>query len=93
MKMAAAEALYDTEEPRLVLASSPSARLDGSEEMFAIKIPDLLSFLATGSTDGEVEGINELRAQYRRSTAGPGAAYYPRRLHARSSRSPTGRSG
>ena len=51
--------------------------LDGSEEKFSIKIPDLLSFLATGTTDGEVEGINDLRAQYEETYGqDPGAAYY-----------------
>ena len=32
--------------------------------MFSITIPCLLSFLATGSFDGEVQGINDLSAQY-----------------------------
>ena len=35
-----------------------------SEEKFAITIPCLLSFLGTGSVDGEVQGINPLREQY-----------------------------
>ena len=39
MKMAAAEALYETEEPRRRSRSSPSARLDGTEEKFAITGP------------------------------------------------------
>ncbi len=49
MKMAAAEGLYETESSAGVLGASPSARLDGSEEKFSIKIPGLLSFLGTGS--------------------------------------------
>ncbi len=76
MKMAAAEALYDTEQPASfsVLTIGP---LDGSEETFAIKVPRLLSFLATGTTDGRVEGINDLRAQYQETYGtDPGAAYY-----------------
>jgi cytochrome d ubiquinol oxidase subunit I len=45
----------------------------------------LLSFMATGSFDGEVEGINDLQQQYEQKY-GPGD-YTP------TSRSPTGRSG
>jgi len=76
MKMAAAEGLYDTEESAdfslLTIGS-----LDGSEEKFAIKVPGLLSFLGTGSTDGTVEGINELREKYRAEYGqDPGATYY-----------------
>jgi cytochrome d ubiquinol oxidase subunit I len=76
MKMAAAEALYDTESSAgfsvLTIGS-----LDGSEEKFSIKIPGLLSFLATGHTDGTVEGINQLREQYQQTYGqDPGAAYY-----------------
>ena len=76
MKMAAAEALYDTEKPA-AFSIFTIGSLDGSEEKFAIKIPHVLSFLATGSTDGEVQGINQLRAEYE-ATYGqdPGAKYY-----------------
>ncbi len=76
MKMAAAEALYETESSAgfsLVTIGTP----DGKEEKFSIKVPNLLSYLATGSTDGEVEGINDLRAKYRETYGSdPGAAYY-----------------
>ena len=76
MKMAAAEALYDTEDSAgfslLTIGS-----LDGSKEVFAIKVPRLLSFLATGSFDGRVEGINQLREKYQKTYGqDPGAAYY-----------------
>jgi len=76
MKMAAAEALYDSEQPAdfsiLTIGS-----LDGSEERFSIKIPNLLSFLATGTWDGEVKGINQLRAEYeQRYGEDPGEKYY-----------------
>jgi cytochrome d ubiquinol oxidase subunit I len=76
MKMAAAEALYDTEKPAS-FSIFTIGNLSGSEEKFSVKVPHLLSFLATGSTDGKVEGINQLRAQYR-ATYGqdPGATYY-----------------
>jgi cytochrome d ubiquinol oxidase subunit I len=76
MKMAAAEALYDTEQPASFSILTIGS-LDGSEEKFAIKIPRLLSFLGTGTLDGKVEGINQLREEYK-DTYGtdPGAAYY-----------------
>ncbi len=76
MKMAAAEALYDTEAPASFSLFTIGS-LDGSEEVFSIKVPNLLSFLATGTTDGEVVGINELRAQYEQTYGeDPGAKYY-----------------
>jgi cytochrome d ubiquinol oxidase subunit I len=71
MKMAAAEALYDTEQPAS-FSLFTIGTLDGSEEVFAIKLPRVLSFLATGSFDGKVEGINDLQAQYEQRF-GPGA--------------------
>ncbi|QBR93882.1 cytochrome ubiquinol oxidase subunit I [Nocardioides euryhalodurans] len=76
MKMAAAEALYETEQPA-AFSVITIGTLDGSEETFSIKIPGLLSYLATGSTDGEVQGINDLREQYV-ATYGldPGEKYY-----------------
>ena len=76
MKMAAAEALYESEDPA-AFSILTIGSLDGSEEKFAIKIPRLLSFLANGEFDGEVKGIDELRAEYQ-ATYGedPGASYY-----------------
>jgi cytochrome d ubiquinol oxidase subunit I len=76
MKMAAAEAIYETEQPA-DFSLLTIGTLDGSEEVFSIKIPNLLSFLATGTWDGEVEGINDLREQYIETYGqDPGAAYY-----------------
>ena len=76
MKMAAAEALYDTEKPA-AFSIFTLGSLDGSEEKWAVKVPNLLSFLATGNTDGEVVGINELREKYEETYGtDPGAAYY-----------------
>jgi cytochrome bd ubiquinol oxidase subunit I len=76
MKMAAAEALYDTEQPASFSLFTIGS-LSGDKEVFAIKVPGLLSFLATGSFDGKVEGINELRQRYEEKYgADPGAAYY-----------------
>jgi cytochrome d ubiquinol oxidase subunit I len=63
MKMAAAEALYDTK------ASAPFSlftigTIDGSKSVFQIGIPSLLSFMSTGNTKGTVEGINDLQSKY-----------------------------
>ncbi|MCW2758601.1 MAG: cytochrome ubiquinol oxidase subunit [Nocardioidaceae bacterium] len=76
MKMAAAEGLYTTESPASFSIFTLGS-LDGRQETFSVRIPHLLSFLATGTLDGKVQGINELRAKYR-STYGadPGAKYY-----------------
>jgi cytochrome d ubiquinol oxidase subunit I len=70
MKMAAAEALYETK------SSAPFSlftlgTLDGSRPIFQIGLPGLLSFMSTGDTNATVEGINDLQAQYEK-TYGPG---------------------
>jgi cytochrome d ubiquinol oxidase subunit I len=70
MKMAAAEALWETEQPAsfsIFTIGTP----DGSKEVFSIRIPYLLSFLATGTFDGKVEGINDLQVQ-QEAKFGPG---------------------
>jgi cytochrome d ubiquinol oxidase subunit I len=71
MKMAAAEALYQTEKPA-PFSIFTIGTLDGSREIFSVKVPYLLSFLATGSFTGEVKGINELQASYEK-LYGPGS--------------------
>lgn len=70
MKMAAAEALYDT------TSSAPFSlltigSLDGSRSVFQIDIPSVLSFLSTGDFKGVVEGVNDLQAKYE-AQYGPG---------------------
>jgi cytochrome d ubiquinol oxidase subunit I len=76
MKMAAAEGLYETEQPA-DFSVFQLGTLDGEHETFSVKIPGLLSFLATGTPNGEVQGINDLRAKYEEAYgADPGAAYY-----------------
>jgi cytochrome bd ubiquinol oxidase subunit I len=64
MKIAATEALWDTEQP----AGFSLFQIGGFTESdqtpsFDIEIPGLLSFLATNSFDGQVVGINELQSQ------------------------------
>lgn len=70
MKMAAAEALYDTTEsaPFSILTVGT---LDGSRSVFQIDIPTMLSFLATGDFGATVKGVNDLEAEYDQ-TYGPG---------------------
>ncbi|GAB3616988.1 cytochrome ubiquinol oxidase subunit I [Okibacterium endophyticum] len=65
MKMAAAEAMYNTSSGydasfSLFTLGTP----DGSSELFSIRVPYLLSFLSTHTFDGTVEGINNLQEQY-----------------------------
>ncbi|RRD60266.1 cytochrome ubiquinol oxidase subunit I [Leucobacter sp. OH1287] len=65
MKMAAAEAIYES-------ASGADASFsifslgtpDGMHEVFSLRIPYLLSFLANGTFDGSVEGINDLQTEF-----------------------------
>jgi len=63
MKMAAAEALWETEDPApmslFTVGSEPQRR-----DLFAIKVPGLLSFLAYNQFAGQVKGIKELQALY-----------------------------
>jgi cytochrome d ubiquinol oxidase subunit I len=66
MKMAAAEALYESvpEGVGAPFSVLTIGSLDGSAATPIIEIPGLLSFLATGSFDGAVRGINEIKAEY-----------------------------
>ncbi|MCK6067388.1 MULTISPECIES: cytochrome ubiquinol oxidase subunit I [Microbacterium] len=72
MKMAAAEAMYDS-----ACGADASFSLfsigtpDGSEEIWSLRVPYLLSLLSTHSLDGCVEGINDLQALYNEQF-GPG---------------------
>ena len=70
MKMAAAEALYETSAPA-PFSIFTIGTLDGSQPLFALDIPHGLSLLATHTLNGEVQGINNLQAQYEQ-TYGPG---------------------
>lgn len=70
MKMAAAEALYETENPAsfsLLTIGDLSQR----REVFSIRLPSLLSLLAYNQLDGTVKGINDLQAEYQQ-LYGPG---------------------
>ena len=70
MKMAAAEALWESENPAsfslITIGNEPERR-----DVFAIRIPRLLSLLAYNRLDGEVKGIKNLQAEYEQRY-GPG---------------------
>ncbi len=70
MKMAAAEALYDTE-TGASFSLLTIGNLSG-QPIFQIRLPHLLSVLATNSWNGRVEGINDVEAQ-ERARYGPGS--------------------
>jgi cytochrome d ubiquinol oxidase subunit I len=70
MKMAAAEALWETEDPAsLSLFTIVNER--ERRDVFAIRLPAMLSLLAYNRLDGEVKGINDLQAEYEQ-LYGPG---------------------
>ncbi|HEX9189021.1 MAG TPA: cytochrome ubiquinol oxidase subunit I [Vicinamibacteria bacterium] len=70
MKMAAAEALWKTENP-----AAMSLFTWGNEperkDVWAVKVPGLLSFLALNRFEGEVRGIQDIQAEYE-AKHGPG---------------------
>ena len=70
MKMAAAEALYHTSTPASFSLFTIGS-LNGDNEIASVRIPRLLSFLATGDFNGTVDGIDNVQAQYQQ-TYGPG---------------------
>jgi cytochrome d ubiquinol oxidase subunit I len=70
MKMAAAEALYSTTDGASFSLFTVGS-LDGHEELFSIRVPKLLSLMATTSPDGRVEGVDNLQAAYA-AQLGPG---------------------
>jgi cytochrome d ubiquinol oxidase subunit I len=70
MKMAAAEALWESQDPAsfslLTIGDEPQRR-----DVFAIRLPRLLSVLAFNRLTGEVKGITNLQAEYE-AKYGPG---------------------
>ena len=63
MKMAAAEALWDTESPAgwSIFAIGD---IENGRNHVNIVLPNMLSVLSTNSFDGEVRGINDIQAEY-----------------------------
>jgi len=70
MKIASAEALWDTEEGA-PLSLFAIGDVDERENIVDIGIPRGLSLLATNTLDAEVEGINDIQARYEEEF-GPG---------------------
>ena len=62
MKMASAEALFNTEQPAS-FSLLTIGDLQGNE-VFAIRIPGILSLLSCNNFTCEVKGINDLQAEY-----------------------------
>jgi cytochrome d ubiquinol oxidase subunit I len=81
MKMAAAEALYDTTTGSASFSIFTIGSLDGSKEIFSVKVPGVLSYLATGDVSKPVEGINDLekklQAEYGDNALTAAATYTP----------------
>jgi cytochrome d ubiquinol oxidase subunit I len=70
MKMAAAEALYETEDPAS-FSLLTIGDLTQRREVFSIRLPAMLSMLAYNQLYGQVQGINNLQAEYQ-ERYGPG---------------------
>jgi cytochrome bd ubiquinol oxidase subunit I len=60
MKMAAAEALYNTSSPASFSLFTIGS-LNGSKEVWSIRVPGMLSFMATMNPNGTVQGINNVQ--------------------------------
>jgi len=77
MKMAAAEALWNTTKGAelSLITIGPFTKKPDEKDTKSIGIPNLTSFLATNSFNGEVKGINQLQ-QESVAKYGPGE-YYP----------------
>jgi cytochrome bd ubiquinol oxidase subunit I len=63
MKMAAAEALYNTSDSASFSLFTVGS-LNGSKEVWSIRVPDLLSMIATLNPHGTVQGINNVERAY-----------------------------
>ncbi|NDJ36803.1 MAG: cytochrome ubiquinol oxidase subunit I [Chloroflexi bacterium] len=70
MKMAAAEALWNTEDPA-AMSLFTIGNEETLEDVFSIRLPGVLSLLAYNRFSGEVQGLNQLQAQYE-TLYGPG---------------------
>ncbi|PJB65786.1 MAG: cytochrome ubiquinol oxidase subunit I, partial [Anaerolineae bacterium CG_4_9_14_3_um_filter_57_17] len=62
MKMAALEAVWETEQPA-PFSLLTIGDLSGKQEVWSIRIPYAMSFLACNNFTCEVKGVNELQAQ------------------------------
>src|SRR6185436_17362060 len=77
MKIAASEAQWDTCQPCGFSAFQIGGfTKEDPTPSFSITVPRLLSYMATGSFDGQVEGLNELQSKEEREF-GRGTDYMP----------------
>jgi cytochrome d ubiquinol oxidase subunit I len=70
MKLAALEAIWETEQPAS-FSLLTIGDLSGRQEVWSIRIPYAMSFLACNNFTCEVKGVNELQATYEQQY-GPG---------------------
>ena len=70
MKLAALEAIWETEQPAS-FSLLTIGDLSGKKEIWSIRIPAAMSFLACNNFTCEVKGVNELQATYEQQF-GPG---------------------
>ena len=70
MKLAALEAIWETEQPAS-FSLLTIGDLSGKQEVWSLRIPYAMSFLACNNFSCEVKGVNELQAQYEQQF-GPG---------------------
>ncbi len=62
MKMAAGEAIWESEQPA-ALSLLTIGDLSGTREVWSIRIPYLMSLLVCNNLDCKITGMNELQAQ------------------------------
>jgi cytochrome d ubiquinol oxidase subunit I len=63
MKMAAAEALWQTE-PSASFSLFTIGDMQNRRDVFSVRLPSMLSLLAYNQLDGTVKGMNDLQAEY-----------------------------
>jgi cytochrome d ubiquinol oxidase subunit I len=63
MKLAAIEAIWETEQPTS-FSLLTIGDLTGKQEVWSIRVPYVMSFLACNNFNCEIKGVNELQAEY-----------------------------
>ncbi len=91
MKMAVAEAHWNTEDPA-ALSLLTIGNWEQTEDVFSIRIPALLSFMTYSQPFGEIKGINQLQDEFAQ-TYGPGDYVPPVAINYWSFRSMVGAGG
>lgn len=70
MKLASIEAIWETEKPAS-FSLLTIGDLTGKQEVWSIRVPYVMSFLACNNFSCEIKGVNELQAEYEK-LYGPG---------------------